>query len=111
MSGLSLSIVNHPPALADWGDEGAGIGIAWLGHRHGLRVDLGRIAAVPERTVLLHETPQPTLDAPAVRTWHLEGDDSSETLCGANTRDMAAVPTFWEEVLSPCSGCEQLWCN
>jgi hypothetical protein len=66
---------------------------------------------VPERTVLLHETPLPSLAAPPVRTWHLEGDDPSETLCGANTGDMAAVPTSWEEVLSPCPGCEQLWSN
>ena len=36
---------------------------------------------MPERTVLLHETPLPSLDAPPVQTWHLEGDDPSETLC------------------------------
>ena len=29
--GLALAIVDHPPALADLGDEGVGVGVAGLG--------------------------------------------------------------------------------
>ena len=35
--GLPLAVVDHPPAVPGFGDEGAGVGIAGLRHGHGRR--------------------------------------------------------------------------